>query len=167
MTNVLIEDLRLLLVRDLRAFAREVDLCPDDDVLWRAVPGVTNTVGNLALHVSGNLRHYVGAILGGTGYVRDRPLEFSRRTGTRAEVRAEIEDAIGVVSRVLPALPAEVLERDYPEAGLGVVLPTHLFLLHLATHLAHHLGQAGYLRRALTGDATSSGPISMKELAAG
>jgi hypothetical protein len=33
-------------------------------------------------------------------------------------------------------------------------------MLHLATHLAFHLGQIGYLRRAVTGDATSSGPVS-------
>jgi hypothetical protein len=162
--KMLTEDLTLLLVRDLRAFAREIDLCPDDDVLWRTAPGVTNSVGNLALHVSGNLCHFVGAVLGATGYHRDRPLEFSRRSGSREEVRREVEGTIDVVSGVLARLPADVLDRDYPEAVLGVVLSTRLFLLHLATHLAHHLGQAGYLRRLLTGDVTSSGPVSPREL---
>lgn len=160
------EDIRLLLTRDLRGFAREVALCPDDEMSWRALPGVTNTVGNLALHVCGNLRHYVGAVLGGTGYVRDRPLEFSRRSGSRAELQQLIETTIQEVTAVLSRLPGDALERDYPEAVVGAVLPTRLFLLHLATHLAHHLGQAGYLRRLLTGDGTSSGAISPRELVA-
>jgi hypothetical protein len=46
----------------------------------------------------------------------------------------------------------------------GIRLPVGLFLLHLCAHLAHHLGQAGYLRRALTGEDRSAGPISMRSL---
>ena len=45
--------------------------------LWQTMPGLTNTAGNLALHVAGNLQHYVGTELGNTAYKRDRNLEFS------------------------------------------------------------------------------------------
>ena len=58
-------NLTTLLVRELNAFARELDLYPDDASVWKTAPGITNSAGNLALHVAGNLQHFVGAVLGG------------------------------------------------------------------------------------------------------
>jgi hypothetical protein len=78
-----VADIRLLFLRELATFRREVELFPDDDTLWRTVPGVTNSAGNLALHIAGNLRHFVGAVLGKTGYVRNRDAEFATREGSR------------------------------------------------------------------------------------
>jgi uncharacterized damage-inducible protein DinB len=163
----MIDDVRRLLVRELEAFAREVELFPDDESLWRTLPGVTNSAGNLALHVCGNLKHFVGAVLGGTGYVRDRPAEFATRAGRREDVARQLRETIDVVSGVLPGVPASALAAPYPEAHDGVQLPCDRFLLHLCVHLAFHLGQAGYLRRALTGDARTSGAISLKAIADG
>ena len=82
------DDLRRLLVRELEAFAREVELFPDDASLWKTLPGVTNSAGNLALHVCGNLKHYLGGVLGGSGYVRNRDPEFASRAGSRDDSRA-------------------------------------------------------------------------------
>ena len=47
---------------------------------------------------------------------------------------------------------------------MGLPFRTGMFLLHLSGHAAFHLGQAGYLRRVITGDATSSGPIPLQPL---
>ena len=55
-----------LLVRELEGLRREIALFPDDASIWRTVPGVTNSAANLALHVAGNLQHFVGRVLGGT-----------------------------------------------------------------------------------------------------
>jgi uncharacterized damage-inducible protein DinB len=159
----LTDGLRTLLIRELDGFAREVELCPNDDVLWKTVPGVANSVGNLALHVCGNLQHFIGAILGHTGYVRDRQAEFGTNSGTRADVVEEIRRTIVVVDRVLSSLPDDALDRDYPQPVHGLTLPAHRFLMHLSAHLAHHLGQAGYLRRILT-VSESSGPLPLKAL---
>jgi uncharacterized damage-inducible protein DinB len=161
----MIDDVRRVLVRELGAFAREVELFPDDETLWRTPPGVTNSAGNLALHACGNLRHFVGAVLGGTGYVRDRPAEFATRSGRREDVARALRETADVVASVLPRLSASVLDAPYPEPHDGVQIPCGRFLLHLCTHLAFHLGQAGYLRRALTGDGRSSGGISLRALA--
>jgi hypothetical protein len=158
-------DVTLLLVRELRAFAREIELFPDDQLIWATLPGITNSAGSLATHVCGNLQHFVGRILGGTSYLRNREFEFGRRAGTRRELVDEIEATIHVVERVLPSVSAGDLTRPYPEAVGGVTLPTGLFLLHLTAHLAHHLGQAGYLRRALTGDNHSAAPLPLGDLA--
>ncbi len=163
----MIDDVRRILVRELEAFAREVELFPDDEVLWRTVPGITNSAGNLALHACGNLRHFVGAVLGGTGYVRDRPAEFATRAGRREDVARALRETAEVVATTLARVPGSVLAAPYPEPHDGVQLAGGRFLLHLSVHLAFHLGQAGYLRRALTGDARSSGAVSLKALADG
>ncbi len=159
------DDVRQLMTRELEAFAREVELFPDDDALWRNVPGVANSAGNLALHVCGNLKHFVGGVLGGSGYVRNREAEFATRSGRREDVARQVRETAGVVSAVLSRLPRGVLEAPYPEAHDGVRLRCDTFLLHLCAHLAFHLGQAGYLRRALTGDARTSGALSLAALA--
>lgn len=161
------DDIRRLLVRELGAFAREVELFPDDRTLWETLPGIANSAGNLALHVCGNLRHFVGAVLGKTGYVRDRPAEFATREGRREDVARLLRETADVVSAVLPGVPDAVLDAPYPEPHDGTQLPCRLFLMHVAVHLAMHLGQAGYLRRALTGDPRSSGPIALKALGEG
>jgi hypothetical protein len=162
-----IEDVRRLLTRELEAFAREMELFPDDDTLWRTVPGVTNSAGNLALHACGNLKHFVGAVLGGTGYVRAREAEFATRSGRREDVARQVRETAEIVAGVLPRVPESALAAPYPKAHDGIQPPCGRFLLHLCAHLAFHLGQAGYLRRALTGDARTSGAVSLKALAGG
>ncbi len=157
-------DVLALLTRELDGFKRELGLFPDDDSLWRTVPGITNPAGNLALHVAGGLQYLIGAVLGHTGYVRDREAEFSRRAGARSEVIAELDRALAVVRAVLPQLSEASLAAEFPEPVLGVRFHTSRFLLHLCAHAAFHLGQAGYLRRAMTGDSTSSGPLPLGPL---
>ena len=158
-------DLARLLVRELEGFAREIQMFPDDAGAWQTVPGVTNAAGNLALHVAGNTQYYIGTICGGTRYVRNRDAEFSRRSGARADIVAELDAAIRVVREVLPGISDERLKADFPEPVMGMKFRTGLFLLHLCAHAAFHLGQAGYVRRVVTGDATSSGPIPLGPVA--
>ena len=162
---VMIDDVRRLLVRELQTFALEVELFPDDESLFRTVPGVTNSAGNLALHVSGNLQHFVGAVLGGTGYVRNRDAEFQAHSGRREDVARALHETATAVTETLGRLPEEALEKPYPQPVADLELPCRLFLIHLAVHLSFHLGQAGYLRRIVTGDGRSSGPVSLKALA--
>jgi hypothetical protein len=141
--------------RDLAAMAWEVEAIPES-MLWSTVPGVTNPVGTLALHVCGNLRHFVGAELGGDGYVRDRDAEFARRDWSRERVIEEIETTRAVVRERLGSLDEARLAEPMPSpperyAGCTVAW----FLAQLTTHLAWHLGHANYLRRILTaGNAT-------------
>ena len=159
--------LAVLLARELETFARQVELLPDDESLWRTKPGVTNSCGNLAAHCAGNLQHYIGAVLGHTTYVRDRPAEFGGRSGSRADVAAELRKARDVVREVLPAVPEDALDRPVPETVGGVALSTRAMLLHLVAHLGFHLGQADYLRRTMTGRNEPAGAVSAKDLAEG
>jgi septum formation protein len=157
-----------LLARELAAARREVLAYPDDETPWRTLPGWPNTGGTLALHLAGNLRHFVGAVLGGDGYVRDREAEFGRRGASRAELAAALAAAEGAVLAVLPALDPPALDAPAPvnpPAWEGRPQPTlRAFLLHLLSHAAYHLGQLDYHRRAVTGDEAGVGAIGLGEL---
>jgi uncharacterized damage-inducible protein DinB len=156
--------LRLLITRELRAFRRELEAYPDDASVWRAVPGLPNTGGTLALHVAGNLRHFIGAIVGRDGYVRDRDAEFSRRDVPRAELIAGLDAAIASVDRALGSSSADLLRGAYPEPIAKRTVPAADFLVHLVSHLAYHLGQIDYHRRAVTGDPRGIDAVSVREL---
>jgi uncharacterized damage-inducible protein DinB len=160
------EWISLLLTRELSGFSRELELFQDEALIWATAAGISNAVGTLTLHVCGNLQHYVGAVLGNTGYVRDRDLEFSARDISRSLLQANLAKTTEVVRTVLAGLSDQSLKEDYPDVLGGLRVPTGLFLLHLATHLAYHSGQAGYLRRVLTGANESSGAMSMQALSA-
>ena len=154
------------IVRELQGFIREIEAFPSDDSVWHTRRGVTNSGGTLALHVCGNLQDFVGRVLGGTSYVRNRELEFSQREGTRASLVTELRFTIGVIEAVLPELADEVMAGNYPMQLAGKTVNTTVFLVHLAAHLAFHLGQAGYLRRMITGDNTSTSPLPLAAIAA-
>jgi hypothetical protein len=159
------DSIAALLQRELQGFEREIGLFPDDGALWRTLPGVPNSAGNLALHVAGNLQHFVGAVLGGSAYVRDEDQEFSRRAGSRREIADELQKAAVAVRTVVPNLTDDVLEHDFPEPVIADRrIQTLRFLLHLCAHASFHLGQAGYLRRALTGENQSARPVPLSVL---
>jgi hypothetical protein len=153
-----------ILDRDLRTLRRELEAYPDERQIWQPVPGLPNSAGTLALHLAGNLQHYIGARLGGTGYVRDRAAEFSRRDVPRAELVAEIQRARTVVAAALPGIPAEALERDYPEPITDAYIRTDEYLVHLCAHFAYHLGQLDSHRRLASGHPAGVGAVRPIEL---
>lgn len=158
-------DLRRVYLRELETFRNEVRSFPDDDTLWVTPAGVTNSAGTLALHVAGNLRHFIGAVLGGTGYARNREEEFAARGLPRSAVVDALEAASAEVSDTLTRLDPSALDRPYPQAVGGVSVGTRRFLMHLAVHLGFHLGQAGYVRRIVTGVNTSTNGVPVAALA--
>ncbi len=159
------EDVQRLLIRELKSFIKEIEMFPKDKLLWKTIPGITNSAGNLTLHICGNLKHFIGAVLGKSGYVRNRQSELSTRSGSREDLVREIEETIEIISDVIPRLSEETIAGKYPEIVGGLELRCGLFLLHLSVHLAHHLGQTGYLRRAIMEDNQSSEPVSLQMLA--
>jgi len=148
-----------ILVRELTSLRQEIDAYPSDADLWRVVPGITNSAGTLALHMAGNLQHFVGAILGGTDYVRNRDREFSARGLSKAQLVAQVTDAISTVERTFRRLGPADLGSEFPEAVAKVRVNTGDFLIHLASHLAYHLGQVDYHRRIVTGSPTTVGAV--------
>lgn len=136
--------------RDIAKLKSEVEAYTSEADLWKTSEGITNSGGNLALHLVGNLKHFIGAVLGNSGYVRDRDKEFSDAGVPRATVVAGIDETFAVVVETLKKLDDEVLYSTYPIEVFGHPMTTEFFLVHLATHLGYHLGQINYHRRLVS-----------------
>lgn len=156
--------LRAVILRDLRSLAREVEAYPDNETLWRAMPGVANAGGTLVLHLVGNLRHFIGAVLGGSGYLRDREAEFMRRALTRRELGLLVDKACRELEQAFDKLEGDALDKSFPEKVAGRSLDTDVFLVHLAAHLGYHLGQIDYHRRMVTADGRTVDMVAPAEL---
>ena len=135
--------------RDLNKLREEIELFTDETDLWTTSGGITNSAGNLCQHLTGNLRHFLGAVLGGSGYVRDRDAEFAAKGTTKADLLADIDAAAASVKDTLGKLTDEDLAKTYPIEVFGRPMTTGYFLVHLATHFNYHLGQINYHRRLL------------------
>ena len=146
---MLIEIVQSLFERDLNKLKTEIELYKDEKKLWVVEKNISNSAGNLCLHLVGNLNAYIGATLGSTGYVRHRDLEFSTKDVTQKELMEKIEATIGVVRQSLEGVTAIQLAADYPIIVFKEKVTTAWFLVHLATHLNYHLGQINYHRRLL------------------
>jgi hypothetical protein len=142
--------LSALFSRDLTRLIQELQAFPNDATLWERAPGVKNSAGNLALHLEGNLREYVGRQLGEVDYVRARDREFALTEISRGDLVRRMEDVKELVVKVVSELSDAQLAAVYPEDVLGTTLSSHAFLVHLQGHLNFHLGQIDYLRRILT-----------------
>jgi hypothetical protein len=133
--------------RDLLKLKEEILAYSDENKLWVVQADISNSAGNLALHLIGNLNHFVGATLGNTGYVRERDKEFADKNIPRPVILAAIDNTIIVVRECLDKLPVTELDNDFPLEKHGQVVTTEYMLLHLMTHLSYHLGQINYHRR--------------------
>ena len=154
-----------IMVRDLESVRREIAAFPDEASIWATPPGITTSAGTLALHLAGNIRHFVGAKLGGSGYQRDRDREFAARNVSKTDLLANLDEAIAAVRNALGAGKIDVLERFPEPVGGKYTVINGDWLIHLATHLAFHLGQIGYVRRVVTGDGSSVGAVAIPTLA--
>ena len=143
------ETLSQIFERDLNRLLTEINLYKDEDKLWVVKEGISNSAGNLCLHLLGNLNHFIGATLGHTGYVRYRDDEFSLKHIPRQDLSINIGNCILIVKNTLKGLPEEDLEKDFPLEVFGKKDSTEFILVHLATHLTYHLGQINYHRRLL------------------
>lgn len=136
--------------RDLLKLKEEVLLYSNEQDLWEVTPAISNSAGNLTLHLIGNLNHFIGAILHNTGYVRNRDAEFALQHVPRQKIIADIEALLPLVSTALAPLTADALKKEYPLEINDRRVQTGQFILHLCTHLSYHLGQINYHRRLLT-----------------
>ena len=148
---VLAHEIAAIFRRDLTRLAQQLEAFPEDRLLWEHAPGISNSAGNLALHLEGNLREFVGRILGNINYQRQREKEFTSAGITRADLVARARDLGSNIPLVLESLSTEELEATYPLEVLGRALSTQQFLIHISGHFNYHLGQIDYLRRMLTG----------------
>jgi uncharacterized damage-inducible protein DinB len=120
----------------------------DDTELWHVKPGINNSGGNLALHLNGNLQHFIGTVLGKTDFERQRDLEFSLKDVAVQRIIADVQMTKKVIAETLmEKLEASDLDNIYPVKIRPEEFTVGMFLLHLYGHLTYHLGQINYHRR--------------------
>ncbi len=146
----MLKSLSTLLIRDLTKLRSEIEAYSDENQLWIVTGGISNSAGTLCLHLCGNLRHFIGAQLGNSGYVRNRPAEFNDRDVSQEELLTRIDQTINEVRESLEGLSQDQLSEPFPAEVFGYEVTTEFFLIHLHGHLNYHLGQINYHRRLLT-----------------
>lgn len=146
---MLTETLIKLFKRDLKKLKLEVSTYKNENNLWVLENHIYNTAGNLCLHIVGNLNHFVGSVLGNTGYVRMRDLEFSLKDIPKETLIKQVDDTILMIEKTLSNLTLDKLDEQYPLMVFKEPMTTEFFLAHLTTHLSYHLGQINYHRRLI------------------
>lgn len=141
--------LRKIFRRDLIRLKEEIQQYQNEGRIWHVEKNISNTAGNLCLHLIGNLNAYIGAELGNTGYIRQRDLEFSEKNVPRDQMIKMIDDTITTVDLSLARMSESDLQKEYPLLVFQDKMSTEFFLIHLTTHLSYHLGQINYHRRLL------------------
>jgi len=144
---MLTETLKSLFIRDLTKLKLEIESYQDESKIWVIDKNISNSAGNLCLHLIGNINNFIGAEIGKTGYIRNRELEFSLKDVPRTELIVKIEDTIVVVNNALDRLTEADLQSIYPLVVFEKEMTTEFFLVHLSVHLGYHLGQINYHRR--------------------
>ena len=137
------------LLRDLNKLKEEISHYKSENNLWILKGDIKNSAGTLALHIIGNLKHFIGAQLGNTGYVRTRDKEFSERNVSKEIILKEIDEVTAIIQKVLPTISDEKFNSEYSIEFLGSKRTVGEILFILYGHLNYHLGQINYHRRLL------------------
>lgn len=146
---MVLDALKSIFERDIEKVKQELSLYQNEENIWKIKKNIKNSGGNLALHLIGNLKHFIGAILGESGYIRNREAEFSDQDIPVQDMIHQLDEVKTVIHNTFARLSTEDLEKKYPVNVFGYEMTTQYFLMHLIAHLNYHLGQINYHRRLL------------------
>ena len=127
------------------ARVRELAAPLSDTQFWQKPFPFGNSFGHLVLHLTGNLNYYIGAQIANTGYVRDRPREFTGAAPpSKEEALRRFDTAVDMVIQTIRAQSADDWQREY--SGVGTNASNRLdMIMQCAAHMQHHIGQMIYL----------------------
>ena len=134
---------------DLNNLITEIELYKNEENIWRIEKSISNSAGNLTLHLIGNLHTFIGKEIGKTNYIRNRELEFTQKKVPRIELINGINTTLEMVKKSLLSITNEELKNDYPILKFSKVETNEYLLVHLIKHLTYHLGQINYHRRLI------------------
>ncbi|MBR9997583.1 MAG: DinB family protein [Cyclobacteriaceae bacterium] len=146
---MILDSLKGIFERDIEKVKQELSLYRNEDNIWKVKKDIKNSGGNLALHLIGNLKHFIGAVLGQSGYERNRDAEFSDKGIPVHDILRQLDEVKTVIHNTFDRLTIEDLEKKFPVNVFGYEMNTLYFLMHLIAHLNYHLGQINYHRRLL------------------
>jgi uncharacterized damage-inducible protein DinB len=126
-----------------------VEQMSEEDLWWRPNE-VSNSAGNLILHLCGNLRQWIVSSIGGHEFRRDRDSEFTERGPVpKEQLVASLKQVIGEVDGVFASLNDEQLLRRYKIQKYNVSGLQAVY--HVVEHFGYHLGQILYIYKLRTG----------------
>jgi len=133
----------------LAGVVRELAAPLSEEQFWAKPFPFGNSFGHLVLHLTGNLNYYIGAQIAGTGYVRDRPKEFTDSAPpSKAAALKKFDEAVAMVVETIRHQSAEDWTKRYtavfPTTGAAAKDRLEM-VLQCATHLHHHIGQMMYI----------------------
>jgi uncharacterized damage-inducible protein DinB len=146
---MIIQTISSFLARDISQVKLELELYQHEKTIWQIENGIANSAGNLCLHLLGNLNGFICAGIGNSGYVRNRPLEFSEKNIPRSELIHQLDKTKDSVSSSLELISDDVLDQNFPLQIFDNKSSYGHMLIHIVTHLNYHLGQINYHRRLL------------------
>ena len=143
------ESLIEIFERDLNKLKIEISSYEDESSLWLIEKEIKNSGGNLCLHLIGNLKQFIGNVIGKFEYTRNRDAEFGSKGVPKKELVSEIEETKEMVIASLKKLDENDFDKIYPVNVLSNNMKTGFFLVSLVGHLNYHLGQINYHRRII------------------
>lgn len=154
MQNMSVEALFLQFSVDkLTQFADRIEVCLgklNEDQIWARGCDNENAIGNLALHLAGNVRQWIIASIGNKPDVRDRDSEFAARGGsTAAELSANLRGTVEQATQIISGLTTAQLTRVYEIQNYSVSGVEAVY--HVVEHFAEHTGQIIFATKMLTG----------------
>jgi hypothetical protein len=135
--------------RDLNKLKTEISLYKDESKLWITEKDIKNSGGNLCLHLIGNLKQFIGSVLGNKHYKRNRDSEFSLKNISKEDLLNQINETMKIVAETITSLTDDDFEKLYPIEVFNKPMTTEFFLISLIAHLSYHLGQINYHRRLI------------------
>ena len=131
----------------LRKFAERI---AEEDLWWRP-NDASNSIGNLLLHMSGNLRQWIVSGVGGAPDQRDRPSEFSGKGGqSLTELMETVETTAAEVDQTLVEVRESSLTDRITVQGQTVTRLHAIY--HAIEHFGYHLGQIAYIAKLRRGE---------------
>jgi hypothetical protein len=134
-----------------RVFPAQIRTCAEqltDEQIWWRPNETSNSIGNLIVHLTGSLNHYLNFGIGGVEYLRDRPAEFAeRRHIPRADLLAMFNDMVAKAETTFDGISAERLSSPSPEPKMYTLLVEDL--LTICVHIANHSGQIVWITKML------------------
>ena len=138
----------------LRQFLDRIELCLEKltkDQIWARGHENENSIGNLCLHLRGNVKQWIFSGVDGEPDERDRDAEFAEREGgTRQELAAGLRLTVLEACARIEALPADRLEESIEVQGYNMTVLQAVY--HVVEHFAQHTGQIVFATKMLTGE---------------
>lgn len=127
------------------ARVRELALPLTEEQFWTKPFPYGNSFGHLVLHLTGNLKYYIGTQIANTGYVRDRPREFNEeQPPLKEQALQRLNDAVAMVITAIRQQSPEDWAKEYSAVGTNCANRLDM-VVQCAAHMQHHIGQMIYL----------------------